>query len=118
MVETVDTGLLPADLDARRPHPVETPWGTMALYRVGAEILAAQAFCPHLDGPLFEGTLAGDEIVCPWHQWRYSLRSGERTGIGALLAPDSERRIAVCAVSRSATGTLVLHRPANLRQRS
>jgi hypothetical protein len=106
-----DTRVRPEELE-RRPKLVETPWGALALYRVGEEILAAQAFCPHLDGPLFEGTLTGDEIVCPWHQWRYSLRTGERLGIGWKLLPGGGGgRLLRCDVSLSAEGTLVLARP-------
>lgn len=73
-----DTGLHPGDLDPQRPRSIETPWGPVALYRIGDEVLAAQSFCPHLQGPLFQGTLSGDEITCPWHRWRFSLRTGER----------------------------------------
>lgn len=73
-----DSGLRPADLDPERPQTVETPWGPVALYRIGDEVLAAESFCPHLQGPLFQGTLSGDEITCPWHQWRFSLRTGKR----------------------------------------
>jgi nitrite reductase/ring-hydroxylating ferredoxin subunit len=106
-----DTGLRPADIPRDRARAVVTPWGTLALYPVGGEILAAQAFCPHLDGPLFEGTLTGDEIVCPWHQWRYSLRSGERVGIGTRLLPGGGHKLVRCAVSLSPAGTLVLAPP-------
>ncbi|MBI5363074.1 MAG: Rieske 2Fe-2S domain-containing protein [Planctomycetes bacterium] len=106
-----DTGLRPEDLDRSRPRAVETPWGMLALYCVEGEILAAQAFCPHLEGPLFEGSLRGDEIVCPWHQWRYSLRSGARVGIGALLSPSTGNELLLADVQCSASGTLVLSNP-------
>ncbi|MBK7878723.1 MAG: Rieske 2Fe-2S domain-containing protein [Planctomycetes bacterium] len=110
MTASFDTGLRPADLDRARPRAVETPWGMLALYCVGDEILAAQAFCPHLEGPLFEGTLRADEIVCPWHQWRYSLRTGERVGIGALLAPGGQKLL-LADVTLSDRGTIVLVNP-------
>ncbi len=102
-----DTGLHPADLDPKRPRAVETPWGMLALYTVDGAVLAAQAFCPHLEGPLFEGTLHADEIVCPWHQWRYSLRTGRRVGIGALLSAGGEPLL-LADVALSARGTFVL----------
>lgn len=111
MVEPFDTRLDPGTLSRTRPTPIETPWGTLALYFVDGEFLAAQAFCPHLDGPLFEGTQSGDEIVCPWHQWRFSLRTGERVGIGRLLVPGGSSRLLRCDVSLSPTGTLVLANP-------
>ncbi len=67
---------------------VATPWGDMALYRAEGEVFCAQAFCPHLEGPLFEGSQAGTVVTCPWHQWRFDLHSGRRVDlIGRALAP-------------------------------
>lgn len=103
-----DTGLRAADLDPERPRPIETPWGTFALYCVGAEVLASQAFCPHLLGPLFQGTRAGETITCPWHGWRFSLRSGERVDAPAGEGPSPP--LVRLGVSVGAAGTLVLRR--------
>ena len=33
--------------------------------------------CAHLGGPLSEGKLEGDTVVCPWHASRFALESGE-----------------------------------------
>jgi len=30
-----------------------------------------------MGGPLGEGTLEGDELVCPRHEGRYNIRTGE-----------------------------------------
>lgn len=101
-----DTGLTPRELDPERPRLLETPWGPFALFRLGGEVLATQAFCPHMEGPLFQGTLAGDTITCPWHRWRFSLRSGQRIEApeGAEDSPDLER----LAVRVGPRGTLLL----------
>jgi nitrite reductase/ring-hydroxylating ferredoxin subunit/multimeric flavodoxin WrbA len=32
--------------------------------------------CNHVGGPLGEGRLDGDYIVCPWHQWKFQRRTG------------------------------------------
>ena len=76
--EVFDTGLRPADVDPQRPLLIDTPWGPFAIFDCDGTLRAAQAFCPHLMGPLFQGTLAGDTVTCPWHQWRFSLASGRR----------------------------------------
>jgi len=34
--------------------------------------------CPHAGGPLGEGFLDGDCVECPWHGWRYNVKTGER----------------------------------------
>jgi nitrite reductase/ring-hydroxylating ferredoxin subunit len=74
-----ETGIAVGDLDPARPRPVDTPWGTMALFDLGGEIACVQAFCPHLEGPLFQGTVAAGQVTCPWHFWRFDLRTGART---------------------------------------
>ncbi len=105
-----DTGLTPSELNPARPKLVETPWGTMALYVIEGEVLCAAAFCPHLEGPLFEGTLSGTTVTCPWHQWRYDLRSGQRiTLFGLPLGGD---RLVRCGVEYDQRGAIVLLAPA------
>ena len=34
--------------------------------------------CSHVGGPLGQGTLEGDYVVCPWHQWRWHCSTGAR----------------------------------------
>jgi nitrite reductase (NADH) small subunit len=34
--------------------------------------------CPHVGGPLVDGAIHDGCVVCPWHGWRYDLRSGHR----------------------------------------
>ncbi len=100
--EQHDTGVRPAAVDPERPRPIETPWGTMALYRVSGRIYCSQAFCPHLAGPLFQGTLRGATITCPWHQWCFDLESGRR------LDAREPATLVRCAVTLSPAGTIVL----------
>ena len=104
--QVFDTGLAPAELDPDRPRPFDTPWGSFALYQLDGEVLAVQSFCPHMLGPLFQGTRSGDEMSCPWHRWRYSLRTGERT-----YAPDDSDPgppLEFCEVGLSERGTYEL----------
>jgi nitrite reductase (NADH) small subunit len=32
--------------------------------------------CPHAGGPLGDGNLDGDQIVCPWHAWAFDCKTG------------------------------------------
>src|SRR5205814_2097602 len=61
MSDVFDTGILPGELDPARPRPIETPWGSFSLFvaagRSGARVRCVQSFCPHLGGPLFQGTV-------------------------------------------------------------
>ena len=76
--EEYATGVTRASLDPQRATPVDTPWGKYALHLVGDEVVCVQAFCPHMEGPLFEGTRSGSQLVCPWHGWIFDLSSCER----------------------------------------
>ncbi len=37
---------------------------------------AVSNMCNHAGGPLGEGRLDGDYIVCPWHNWKFHRCSG------------------------------------------
>ena len=50
----------------------------VAVFRTHAdEVLACQANCPHLNGPLADGMLGGTTIMCPLHDRMYDLRTGK-----------------------------------------
>lgn len=38
---------------------------------------AISGTCNHVGGPLGEGCLDGDYVVCPWHYWKFHCRTGE-----------------------------------------
>ena len=43
---------------------------------VHGELFAVQDRCPHLGAPLSVGDLNGANIVCPWHQSEFDMRTG------------------------------------------
>ena len=47
------------------------------LRRRGGRIDALLETCAHQGGPLAEGKLEGDTVVCPWHASRFDLATGE-----------------------------------------
>ena len=49
----------------------------IALIRAGDSFFAIDNECSHVGGPLCEGTVSGDEVVCPWHAARFSLTTGK-----------------------------------------
>jgi nitrite reductase/ring-hydroxylating ferredoxin subunit len=117
VTELHDTGIAPRELDPDRPRPIETPWGSFSLFVVDREIHAAQSFCPHLEGPLFQGTVSGEIVMCPWHHWCFSLKTGERVDLAGRLLP-SRSRLALCPVSLTSRGTIALGPPSSVRPRS
>jgi nitrite reductase/ring-hydroxylating ferredoxin subunit len=52
----------------------------IALYHTSSGFFASDNVCPHRGGPLGEGDLIGDEIICPWHLWGFDVSTGICTG--------------------------------------
>ena len=48
----------------------------MALSCANGVFGAIHGSCNHAGGPLGQGTLEGDYVVCPWHQWRFHRIEG------------------------------------------
>ena len=48
----------------------------IALFNLGDRFLATDNRCPHEGGPLCDGIVAGDAVVCPLHAWKVRLDSG------------------------------------------
>ena len=59
-----------------QPYPVEVDGKPLMLVRIGEEIHALSAECSHQNGPLSEGMVSGTRVVCPWHGWRFDVRTG------------------------------------------
>ncbi len=55
---------------------------------------AVSGVCNHVGGPLGEGTLEGDYLVCPWHQYKFHCKTGEgEPGFEADRVPSHETKI-------------------------
>src|SRR5262249_53057332 len=49
---------------------------TYAICNFQGELHAYDGICPHAGGPLSEGAIEGNNLVCPWHGWAYDCRTG------------------------------------------
>ena len=49
----------------------------VAIFNLGEKFLAVGNHCPHRGGPLADGIVSGDVVVCPLHAWKVCLRSGK-----------------------------------------
>ncbi len=49
---------------------------SICLARLNGELSALDNWCPHRRGPLAEGWIEGNAVVCPWHAWAFDLRTG------------------------------------------
>lgn len=48
----------------------------IAVFNVEGKFLAIDNLCPHRGGPLADGVVEGNNVVCPWHGWRFDLTTG------------------------------------------
>lgn len=69
-----------SDLPVGRARAVTVEGRTIALYHTATGFYATDNTCPHRGGPLAEGDLIGDEIVCPWHLWGFDVATGACPG--------------------------------------
>ncbi|OHB76734.1 MAG: hypothetical protein A2Z34_02760 [Planctomycetes bacterium RBG_16_59_8] len=60
---------------------VEVAGKAVALFRVDGDIHAIKNLCPHQGGPLADGMMDGKEVLCPWHEWRFDVVSGNSSSV-------------------------------------
>ncbi|HSJ98543.1 MAG TPA: Rieske 2Fe-2S domain-containing protein [Myxococcota bacterium] len=93
-------------LRARLPVCVELQGVRWRLVELHGAVVAHAAGCPHWGGPLEDAPVAADgTITCPWHGWRFDLRTGRSAdGRRARLPapPRIERDAAGCVHLRAA----------------
>ena len=66
----------------------------VALVYKDGQFSAISGTCNHVGGPLGEGCLDGDYVVCPWHYWKFHCRTGEgEPGFEADKVPMHEVRV-------------------------
>jgi nitrite reductase/ring-hydroxylating ferredoxin subunit/uncharacterized membrane protein len=83
-----------AELGEGQLRRVDSQGQPILLVRRGDRIFAMLETCSHLGGPLSEGWLVEDSVVCPWHQSRYALETGKvLDGPSAYSQPCFETRV-------------------------
>ena len=107
------------ELLARVPFAVKLDRHTIAVFLYEDRFRAISNTCNHKGGPLSEGRLHGEYVMCPWHAWEYSVLTGKGPeGYG-------EDAAAVYAVEERADGVylklppemprhLLKHKPSHL----
>jgi len=66
---------------------VEAPGQRIAIFNLSGKYWAIEDTCPHRGGPLSEGMLTEDEVICPWHGSRFKIKTG------AVLTPPAQRNV-------------------------
>lgn len=73
--------LATAELPIGESRCVNTPIGTIALFRREEGFFALDNECPHRGGPMSEGLVKDGTVSCPWHQWTFRFENGTCTNI-------------------------------------
>ena len=66
---------------------VEAAGQRIAVFNAGGKYWAIEDRCHHRGGPLSEGMLAEEEVICPWHGSRFNVKTG------AVLTPPAQRNV-------------------------
>jgi nitrite reductase/ring-hydroxylating ferredoxin subunit len=66
---------------------VRLPRGLLvALARLeDGSIVAFENVCPHKAAPLGEGRIRAGVVTCPWHGFRFDLRTGKTVGLDSIM---------------------------------
>jgi nitrite reductase/ring-hydroxylating ferredoxin subunit len=72
------------DIKPGEGRVVEAAGRAVALFNVEGQYYAIDNTCPHRGGPLGEGDLDGAVVACPWHAWRWDVRTGANTNNPAV----------------------------------
>ena len=65
------------DIPLREGRSVKLEGRDIAIFNLGDRFLAISNRCPHKGGPLSEGIVSGDTVICPLHAWKVGLETGE-----------------------------------------
>ena len=64
------------DVPVGEGRTVEAGGRAIALFNVAGTFYALDNVCIHRGAPLGDGDLDGTFVSCPWHAWRWDVRTG------------------------------------------
>jgi len=64
------------NIPPREGRPVTIGSREIAIFNLGDKFLATDNQCPHQGGPLCDGIVTGESVVCPLHAWKVNLANG------------------------------------------
>ena len=74
--EWIDLGPV-RDLQRQPVRQVTHGKTKVALVYKDGQFSAISGVCNHVGGPLGEGRLEGEYVVCPWHYWKFHRKTGQ-----------------------------------------
>jgi nitrite reductase (NADH) small subunit len=87
----------------------------VAVFRTrGGQVFATQAHCPHRGGPLSDGLVGGNVLICPLHARKFDLETGEALGSAA----EEACRLKTYAARVDGDGSILLQLEARAAERA
>src|SRR5258708_8755939 len=68
---------------------VEADGQRIAVFNIGGSYYAIENTCPHRGGPLAEGRVTGEAVICPCHGSRFNAKTGAVMTHPAPQAPNT-----------------------------
>lgn len=65
-----------AGIPVREGRMADVGGHEIAVFNLGDRAVAVENRCPHRGGPLSDGIVAGDAVVCPLHAWKICFSTG------------------------------------------
>jgi nitrite reductase (NADH) small subunit len=59
-----------------RVREAEAEGVQICLANVNGVLSALDNICPHRQGPLGQGWIEGEAVICPWHSWAFHAETG------------------------------------------
>ncbi|MGH7902483.1 MAG: Rieske (2Fe-2S) protein [Thermodesulfobacteriota bacterium] len=75
------------DLEPGEGKLVEIDGKEIALFNSNGTYYAIDNECTHVGGPLSDGELEGDKVICPWHGSEFDIKTGE------VLCPPAKQSV-------------------------
>jgi len=97
------------NIPMREGRAVEIEGHELAVFNLGDRFLTVENRCPHRGGPLSDGIVAGDSIVCPLHAWKVCLDDG------AVVKPAEQKACVATYSTRVEAGVVCVRLPAQER---
>lgn len=64
------------NIPVREGRNVKIGRNDIAVFNLGDRFAAIDNRCPHSGGPLCDGIVSGETVVCPLHGWKVNLNTG------------------------------------------
>ena len=68
------------NIPLREGRTVQMDGHEIAVFNLGNRFLAVENRCPHRGGPLADGIVSGEKVVCPLHSRKVCLQTGHVDG--------------------------------------